>query len=39
MSLQIIYNIYKEDLAFDNFQWMIYYKTQPNQSNEANGYY
>ena len=31
MRLQIIYNVYKEDLALNNLQWLICYKTQPNQ--------
>ena len=31
MRLQIIYNIYREDLALSNQQGLIYHKTQPNQ--------
>ena len=30
MRLQIIYNTYKEDLALNNQQGLICYKTQPN---------
>ena len=26
-----IWDIYKEDLTFNNLQWLIYHKTQPNQ--------
>ena len=33
MCLEIIYiiYIYKEDLALNNLQWLIYHKAQPNQ--------
>ena len=31
MCLQIIYDTYKEDLALNNLQGLICYKTQPNQ--------
>ena len=33
ISLQIIYLIYmyKEDMALNNLQWMIYHKTNPTQ--------
>ena len=29
LCLQIIYNMYKEDLALNNLQWLIWHKTQP----------
>ena len=32
MGLQIIYNMYKEELALNNLQGLICHKTQPNQS-------
>ena len=32
MYLLIIYNMYKQDLALNNLQWLVYLKTQPNQS-------
>ena len=31
MRLQIMYNMYKEDLALNNLQWFIWHETQPNQ--------
>ena len=31
LFIDIIYNIYKEDLVLDNLQWLICHKTQPNQ--------
>ena len=33
MRLQIIYNIYKEDLTLNNLQELICPKTHPNQTN------
>ena len=30
MRLQIIYNMFEKDLALDNLQGLIRYKTQPN---------
>ena len=34
MCLAIIYLLYmfKKDLAINNLQWLIYYKTKPNQT-------
>ena len=30
MCLQIIYDMYEENLALNNLHWLIWYKTQPN---------
>ena len=45
MCLQILYifpiyiyiyiYMYKQDLALDNLQWLLYYKTKPNRSKPA----
>ena len=32
MHLQIMYNMYKKDLALNNLQWLICHKTQYNQT-------
>ena len=32
MGLQIIYNMYKDDLALNNLQGLTCHKTQPNQA-------
>ena len=34
MYLQSIYNMYKEDLGLKSLQWLIYHKTQPNETGD-----
>ena len=34
--LQIMYLIYKQDLALNNLQWLICYKIQPTKLNQTN---